>query len=314
MNTEQNKNPDMPNADKGSISPEIQSSHTPVLLDKVIEFMDPSPGLNFIDLTTGPGNMSRELLSRNAPDGRVLSIDCDPRTKTEQESILTEFGERSVRRYANFSEIQAIAKEEGFVDVDGIIGDLDVSSGMLDSPEYGMSIKHDWRLDMRFDPSLEISAYELVNTLPEKEIESMLRKMDEIRFAGRISKAIAGSRPIETTGELADIVSRAIPLRFHPRKIHPATKTFLAFRERVNRESESLEKCLMDCVEVLKIGGVLLIICYSSFEDRIVKAMYSENRERWERLTKKAIGPERDEVMTNPRSRSARLRAYRKVG
>ncbi|MCX6647682.1 MAG: 16S rRNA (cytosine(1402)-N(4))-methyltransferase RsmH [bacterium] len=302
----------MPNGDKS----QKLCSHTPVLLDKVIEFMNPSPDNNFIDLTTGPGSMSRALLEHNAPGGRVLSIDCDPRTQTEQESNLSEFGERSIRRYTNFSNVLSVGREEGFTDVDGILGDLDVSSIMLDSPDYGMSIRHKSRLDMRFDPALEISAYDLVNTLPEKEIESMLRKMDEIRFGGRIAKAIIIARsegPIETTGSLAEIVSGAIPRRYHPAKIHPATKTFLAIRERVNSESESLEKCLKDCVELLKIGGVLLIICYSSFEDRIVKAMYSDNRDRWERLTKKAIRPEQDEIAANPRSRSARLRAYRKI-
>lgn len=306
----------MPDCDKKNSIRLTASSHIPVLLEKVNEFMDPSPGKNFIDLTTGPGSMSRALLERNAPDGRVLSIDCDPRTREEQKANLSEFGHRSVRRYANFSDVRAIADEEGFREVDGILGDLDVSSAMLDDPRYGMSFRHDSPIDMKFDPNLEVSGYDLVNSLSEEELKSMLKEMDEARFAGRIARAIVRARsekPVETTGQLAEIVSNAIPRRFHPRRIHPATKTFLSIRERVNSERESLEKCLADCIEILRAGGVLVIICFNSFEDRIVKAMYAGNRERWERLTKKALRPAQEEITANPRSRSARLRAYKKI-
>ncbi len=307
---------DLPNGDKNSLALSSSSSHIPVLLNEVLEIMNPSPGKNFIDLTTGPGNMSKALLLANAPDGKVLSLDCDPRTVTEQNSNLAEFGSRSIRRHANFSELLEVARAENFIGVDGILGDLGVSSIMLDHPEYGMSIGHDGRLDMRFDPELEFSAYELVNNLPEDELTSMLWGMDEKRFGGRIARSIIrarANRPIETTGQLAEIVSNAIPKRFHPKRIHPATKTFLALRARVNLERESLEKCLDDAVEILKAEGVLLIICYSSFEDRIVKAMYANNRDRWQRMTSKPVTPGKDEIERNPRSRSARLRTYRKI-
>jgi 16S rRNA (cytosine1402-N4)-methyltransferase len=230
--------------------------------------------------------------------------------------IATLFGSRSIRRFVNFSEVLEVARAENFLEVDGILGDLGVSSIMLDHPDYGMSIGHDGRLDMRFNPELEFSAYELVNNLPEDELTSMLREMDEKRFGGRIARSIVrarANRPIETTGELAEIVSNAIPKRFHPKRIHPATKTFLALRAKVNLERESLEKCLGDAVEILKGGGVLAIICYSSFEDRIVKAMYANNRDRWERMTSKPVTPGKDEIERNPRSRSARLRTYRKI-
>jgi 16S rRNA (cytosine1402-N4)-methyltransferase len=165
------------------------------------------------------------------------------------------------------------------------------------------------------DPDTEISAYDLVNTLPENELADLIYSMDEVRWARRIAHAIVEARrtePIETTGQLADIVSRAIPRRFHPRRIHPATKTFLALRVAVNHEKESLISALKACRDLLAEGGTLVVICYSSFEDRIVKSVVRETPDKWEILTKKAVTPSEDEVRANPRSRSARLRAYRR--
>ncbi len=291
-------------------------SHTPVLLDEVVKFMEPASGKNFIDATGGPGNVSRALLTRNAPDGRVLTIDCDPRALEQQNQTLGEFGPRSVRVRGNFSSILDIARKEGFIPVDGAVYDLGVSSGMLDDSSYGMSIRHDAPLDMRFDPDREVSAVDLVNGLSEEELVELLRGMDEARFARRIARAIVSARartPIETTGQLADLVASAVPRKFHPRSIHVATRTFLALRAAVNSERESLEKSLGDCPDVLGSGGVLVVICYSSFEDRIVKASVRSSQDLWEKLTRKAVRPGEAETASNPRSRSARLRAYRKI-
>ena len=295
---------------------DIRTSHTPVLLDEILELMKPAPGKRFIDATGGPGNMSRALLEKSSPDGRVLTLDCDPRASSEQKRVLGEFGDRSVRRLANFAGILDVASEEGFIPCDGIIYDLGVSSAMLDSGEYGMSIRHDAPLDMRFDPSLETSARDLVNTLGEAELVNLLREMDESRFARPIARAIIRERavePIESTIRLAEIVSKAVPRRFHPRNIHVATRTFLALRAEVNREKESLERSLRDCPDILAAGGVLAVICYSSFEDRIVKETVRESRDRWERMTRKPVRPDPEEIQRNPRSRSARLRSFRKV-
>jgi len=260
--------------------------------------------------------MSRALLDKTSPDGRVLTIDCDPKASELQAELLGEYGERSVRASGNFRNIGDIARGNNFTKVDGILYDLGVSSGMLDIPGYGMSIRNDGPLDMRFDPSLEISAADLVNDLDENELVELLRSMDERRFARRIAGAIIRSRKesaIETTGQLAQIISDAVPRRYHPKRIHVATKTFLALRVRVNGEIEALETSLKACGELLTPGGVLVVICYSSFEDRIVKALWRENRETFERLTKKPVTPSDEEIVKNPRSRSARLRAYRKV-
>ena len=278
--------------------------------------MDPLPGKIFIDATGGPGNMSAALLGASSPDVRVLTLDRDPRAIAQEEAMLGIYGDRGRRRRANFSEIAEAAKEEGFTKVHGILFDLGLSSGMLDCPEYGAAIMHDSRPDMRMDPNLRISAYELINSLSEDELIEMFRGMDEQRWARRIAKAIVLARnekPIESTVRLAEIVASAIPKKFHPRHIHPATRVFLALRVAVNHERESLKKALEGCPELLIDGGVLVVICYSSFEDRIVREFVRERRDSFKRLTKKAVTPDEEEIRKNPRSRSARLRAYRKA-
>lgn len=305
----------------GNDSPSRESfgpeSHIPVLLDKVIELMKPSPGKTLIDATGGPGNMSRALLDKSSPDGRVLTLDLDPNAIKAQESLLGEFGSRSVRRKTNFSEISSIAQSENFVPCDGILYDLGVSSPMLDVAGYGMAIRHaDAELDMRFDPDNPVTARDVVNNYTVEDLTRILRDMDEYRFARRIANAIDRARresQINTTGELAEIVEKAVPRRFHPRRMHVATRTFLAIRVEVNRERESLRKSLTDAAEVLSVGGVLIVICYSSFEDRIVKEVTREAKDRWEKISKKAIRADEEEIERNPRSRSARLRAYRKA-
>ncbi len=291
-------------------------SHTPVLLDEILELMKPAPGKTYIDATGGPGSTSQALLEASPPDGRVLTIDCDPRAQKEQEKLLGKYGDRSVRVLANFERILDVAKKYGFVPCDGIVYDLGVSSAMLDRPEYGMSFRHNSRLDMRFDPSGSVTAYDLVNSLSEQELADLLKGMDERRFARKIAGAIVREREkhsIETTVQLADIVAQAIPRKFHPRDIHVATKTFLALRVATNREKETLERSLRDCREILRDGGILAVVCWSSFEDRIVKSVVRDDRARWKKLTRKPVTPGIEEIERNPRSRSARLRAFRAV-
>jgi 16S rRNA (cytosine1402-N4)-methyltransferase len=291
-------------------------SHVPVLMPEVMKIMEPKPGKKYIDCTGGPGNMSAGLLAASSPDGKVLTLDFDPRTSEEQTKLLGEFGERSVRRLSNFSNLHEIALKEGFEKVNGILFDLGLSSRMIDTPEYGASFQIDSPLDMRMDPELTETAGDLVNQLPERELADLFRGMDEARWANRIARAIVKARlsePIETTGQLANIVSNAIPRKFHSHKMHPATRVFLALRVEVNHEQENLTSALQACPELLSENGVLAVICYSSFEDRIVRHEISETKDRWVRVTKKAIRPGDDEIRDNPRSRSARLRAYRKV-
>jgi 16S rRNA (cytosine1402-N4)-methyltransferase len=283
----------------------------------MLSYMAPGPGKRFIDATGGPGNMSRALLEASGPDGRVLTIDCDPRALAEQERILAGFGERSVRRRANFARLGQVAAEEGFIPAQGVLYDLGVSSRMLDGPEYGASIRYDSRLDMRMDPDIDRTAFDLVNGLSEGELGELFRRAGERRFARRIARAIVRARekgPVETTGRLAALIAEAVPRRFHPRNIHVATRPFNALRVEVNKEPESLEASLRQCPEVLAPNGVLVVICYSSTEDRVLRAVIASQAGQWRRLTRKAVRAGDEEVARNPRSRSARLRAYRKVG
>jgi 16S rRNA (cytosine1402-N4)-methyltransferase len=301
--------------DDFGISQEPGSSHIPVMLREVLEYLNPLPEKNFIDCTGGPGGMSEAILDMNSP-GRVLTLDCDPRARDEQDKKLSRFGDRSVRRMANFSEISEVASEEKFGGVDGILFDLGLSSGMVDCPEYGASIRHNAPLDMRMNPDLDLSAFDLVNTLSEEDLTNLFKGMDEHRWARRIARTIVEERrkgDIETTGQLADLIASAIPRRFHPKRIHPATRSFLALRVEVNQERQTLDKALRACPGLLAMSGVLVVICYSSFEDQVLRAAIRETRERWERLTRKAVVPGKEEIGRNPRSRSARLRAYRKA-
>lgn len=289
--------------------------HEPVLLNEVLTYMEPAPGKTYIDCTAGCASMSVALLEATAPGGRILSIDGDPSVRPKLDERLSRYGSRSVRLTANFSQLGKIAVENGFAQVDGILFDLGLRSDMVDNPARGFSFLRSGPLDMRMGPEIQETAYDLVNSLTESELARIIREMDE-KWAKRIARAIVAARrkgPVATTTELAKIVERAIPRRHHPRRIHPATKTFLALRVAVNREKESLAEALDASLGLLNTGGVLCVISYSSFEDRILREFVGRTRERWQRLTGKAVRPGEAEIKRNPRSRSARLRAYRKV-
>jgi 16S rRNA (cytosine1402-N4)-methyltransferase len=290
--------------------------HVPVLLEKVIELLSPVPGGRYIDNTGGDGWMSRAILKKSSPDGIVLTIDCDSRTNEVREKNLSEFGQRSIRVNSNFEDMARVAEKYELVPVDGVLYDLGMTSRMVDVAEYGASFRYDSPLGMNMDPDAEISAWDIVNTWPEDKLKEMFFAMDVGRFSGRIARGIAAGRQngdIETTKQLAEIIERAVPRKFHPKRIDVCTKPFLAIRVAVNRERETLEASLRDCRKVLKTGGVLVVICYSSFEDRITRKVIREDPYDWSKLAKKAVTPDDEELERNPRSRSARLRAWRRV-
>jgi len=212
---------------------------------------------------------------------------------------------------------------------DGILLDLGVSSRHLDSPERGFSFRHDAPLDMRMDREGGTTAYDLVNTLPEGELGEIIKTYGEERWAKRIAMVIAKRRreaPVKTTGELAELVAGAIPRRYHPRSIHPATKTFLALRIVVNSEMENLESALHEVPGLIRHGGRMVVITFHSLEDRIVKKSFRhlatgcicppdlprcacDKRSEVKLLTRKALLPSDEEREGNPRARSAKLRA-----
>src|SRR5689334_19111996 len=257
-----------------------QFHHTPVLLNEVIAGLALHSGGRYIDGTLGGGGHAAAVLEASAPDGRLLGIDADPAALAAAGARLAAFGERAVLAHGNFRDIGRLAREQGFAQIDGLLLDLGVSSHQLDTPERGFSFTADAPLDMRLDPTGGPTAADLVNDTPEGELADLIFRYGEERGSRRIARFIAEARrkrPIATTGELADLVARALGGRPFGKaqgrhgKIHPATRTFQALRIAVNHELESLELALPQAVELLAPGGRIAVISFHSLEDRIVK-------------------------------------------
>jgi len=252
----------------------------------------------------------------------LLGIDLDPEALRVAQRTLAPFGERALLVEADFRDLKRVAKEYLFHPVDGILLDLGVSSLQLSRPERGFSFLRDGPLDMCFSPRQKLTAADLVNRLSQEELASLLKRYGQEPKAKSIARAITLHRPIESTRELAGIVAQVVGRR---RRLHPATKTFLALRIAVNEELTALEEALPQAVEILALGGRLAVISFHSLEDRIVKEfMRRESRDclcppevpvcrcghrrSLQVITKKPIRPTPEEVEGNPRSRSARLR------
>lgn len=308
--------------------------HRPVLLDEVVSLLDLQPGKKVVDCTLGGGGHAKAILSRIIPGGQFVGIDRDSDAIEHARKQLSQFeGSFSLVR-GDFSDIGRILGDLGIVPVDGILFDLGVSSHQLDTPERGFSFSSPAPLDMRMDLSQPQTAADLVNTLSERELAQLIYVHSDERWAARIAKFIVESRqkaPVTTTAELADVVSRAIPARFHPPKTHPATRTFQAIRVALNSEMEALDNGLQAAVDALKDGGRVAVISYHSLEDRKVKQFFAAQSSRCQCpprmpecvcgarqilkiLTKKPVIPTPEEIGANPRARSAKLRVAEKVG
>lgn len=288
----------------------MSTYHKSVLLQEILDFLDVTPGQKYIDATLGGGGHTREILKRG---GIVLGIDQDQDAIDFVNQELISKNLTLVK--ANFNNLQTIAKDNGFEKVAGILMDLGVSSHQLDSVERGFSFMHNASLDMRMDKDLSIGAKELVNGLTRKELEELFKKYGEDPNAWRIAKAIDDKRKeksIVTTGELASLIERTVGRRG---KIHPATKVFQAIRMAVNDEIYSLEQVLPQAIELLQRNGRLVVISFHSLEDRIVKQQFLDFKEKgWgEIITDKPIVPSLEEESENPRSRSAKLRVFKKI-
>jgi 16S rRNA (cytosine1402-N4)-methyltransferase len=313
-------------ANKNNLQSEIfnlQFKHVPVLLSEVLAGLAPHSGGRYVDGTLGGGSHAAAVLDASAPDGRLLGIDADPAALAAAGARLAAFGERARLVHGNFREIGRLAREHGFDGVDGLLLDLGVSSHQLDTPERGFSFAADAPLDMRLDPTAGATAADLVNETPEGELADLIYRYGEERGSRRVARFIAEARrkrPIETTGELAELVARALGGRHG--KLHPATRTFQALRIAVNRELESLELALPQAVDLLAPVGRLAVISFHSLEDRIVKLFFrsesgyggSEQPARLQIITKKPIEAGEQEARANPRSRSAKLRIAERVG
>jgi 16S rRNA (cytosine1402-N4)-methyltransferase len=288
--------------------------HTPVLAGEVVSGLKIRPGGTYVDATAGAGGHSFEI-ARRLWDGRLVALDRDPNALEAARERLSEYKDRVTLVQANFSQIGEVAREMKLPPLDGVLADLGVSSMQLDRGERGFSIRNDGPLDMRMNPADESSAEEIVNTWPERELADLLYQLAEERDSRRIARAIVRARPIRDTGHLATVVAGSRRNRGRQR-LHPATKTFLALRIAVNRESEELGQFLARTPATLAHGGRWVVLSYHSLEDRAVKQAFQLGaREGYlEIVTRKVIQAGEEEVRANPRARSAKLRVAKKSG
>jgi 16S rRNA (cytosine1402-N4)-methyltransferase len=281
---------------------------------EVLEFLRVRPDGVYIDATLGVGGHAEEILKR-LRGGRLLGIDRDPKAIAEARQHLHQFEDNLIVLRGNFADIDALHAWSGLSRADGMLADLGMSSQQVDDAARGFSFSRSGPLDMRMDPDIETTAGQIVNQSRERELADMIFRLGEERHSRRIARSIVKARPIRTTTELAQVVSRAIPYRAGLHQIHPATRTFQALRLAVNRELENLADFLSKALAVLAPGGRLVMLSFHSLEDRMVKqAFQGWQRESLARvLTRKVVRPSPEEVGANPRSRSAKLRAAEKA-
>ncbi len=286
--------------------------HTPVLLQEVIEILDPKSGDRFIDTTVGGGGHTKALLQKGAA---VLGIDRDPRSIEFVTANLASDYPKCKLVQGNFAKIGQIAKEQGFSKVSGILFDLGFSSSQLEEANRGFSFQKEAPLDMRMDPTLQVTASDLVNNLDKRRLHEIFNSFAQEKLSWPIADAICLARKIrkiETTGQLAVLVSEVYRRHKNRPKLHAATKTFQALRIVVNSELLNLEEALPQTVDLLEKGGRLVVISFHSLEDSIVKRFFKQSG-RLRALTPKPIHPGAGEILENPRSRSARLRASERI-
>jgi 16S rRNA (cytosine1402-N4)-methyltransferase len=287
--------------------------HTPVLAAEVIAWLRIRPEGTYLDATAGTAGHAIEIAKR-LTTGRLVAIDRDPRALEIARIRLKEFGEKVILVHREFSEIGEVAEELKLPPLDGVVADLGVSTLELDSPERGFSFRWAGPLDMRMNPDTPLTADEIVNQWPEKELADLLYQKAEERDSRGIARSIVRARPIRDTAHLATVVAGVRKARGR-QKLHPATKTFLALRIAVNREEEELGQFLSRTPATLNLGGRWIVLSYHSLEDRLVKHAFQRlAREKSFRvLTKKVIQASEEEVRANPRARSAKMRVAEKI-
>ena len=288
-------------------------SHTPVLVEEVLQWLEVKPDGIYVDATLGAGGHSAAIAQRLV-SGRLISLDQDERALELARENLKPWKDRVTLVKSAFSRIAEVAHELGIPKVDGVLADLGVSSMQLDQSARGFSFREAGPLDMRMDAEGELTADEIVNQWSEKEIADLLYHEADEHDSKRIAKAIVRARPVRDTAHLAKTVAGARK-QWGRQRLHPATKTFLALRIAVNREMEELGQFLSRTPAALNSGGRLVVLSYHSREDRIVKhAFQEEERQKTLRvLTRHVIQPTEEEKAANPRSRSAKLRCAERV-
>ncbi|TSC57036.1 MAG: 16S rRNA (cytosine1402-N4)-methyltransferase [Parcubacteria group bacterium Gr01-1014_18] len=307
--------------------------HKSVLLEESIHLLNLSPGKKIIDATFGGGGHSRSILEAIGPGGKLLAIDWDRENLEKMSGSFGKYGESFVPVWGNFSHVAKLASATNFpIPVDGILLDLGFSSLQMDDRTRGFSFQSDSKLDMRGDRTRPLSAWDVVNFYKVDELSRIFRSFGEERKAFVIAKAIVEYRkekPIDTALELSALVERTVGGRKGSR-IHPATRIFQAIRIEVNGELDNLERVLEASIDLLAVGGRLVVISFHSLEDRIVKNFFKKHsvscvcpprfpicrcgqRKNLEIITKKPVVPTGEEVDINRRSRSAKLRAAERI-
>ncbi|AEA33998.1 Ribosomal RNA small subunit methyltransferase H [Hippea maritima DSM 10411] len=288
--------------------------HKSVLLKETITTLQPRNGGIYIDMTLGAAGHTEKLLKLSSPSGIVIAFDKDQDAiKHAQEKLKETYGDRLILINDDYANIKEHLRRLEIDEVDGVIMDLGVSLDQLKS-DRGFSFNIDAPLDMRMDKNKPLTAEKIVNHWDMEELERIIRLYGEENFARRIAKAIVKNRPIHTTKELAELIELTVP-RSVSRRIHPATRTFQALRIVVNDELESLQKGLKGAIEALKENGIICAISFHSLEDRIVKNILRDYKQKGvlRLLNKKPIRPTPQEVKSNKHSRSAKLRCALKL-
>lgn len=310
----------------------MEFKHVTVLLNEAVDILDIKPEGIYVDGTLGGAGHSLEIVKK-LTSGKLICFDQDINAISAAKEKLKDFMDKTILVHSNFENLREELNKLGIESIDGFLVDLGVSSHQLDVPERGFSYMQDAPLDMRMDNNAELSAYDVVNTYSEAELKRVIKDYGEENWSARIAKLIVERRatmPIRTTFELVDAIKAAIPKKMRDENQHPAKRTFQAIRIEVNRELDVIEKTLLAAVEMMNEGCVLAVITFHSLEDRIVKNVFKKlqysctcppefpvcicnSKQIVEIITRKPILPSENEVEMNPRSRSAKLRAARKL-
>jgi len=306
----------------------LELHHKPVMVPEVLDALRVQPGGRYIDGTLGEGGHAEAILRASEPGGQVMGLDADHEAIAVATDRLRGHGSAFLALAANFRDIRRLALSYDFAPVHGVLFDLGVSSLQLDAEARGFSFRRPAPLDMRFSLDQPVTAADIVNGYSQRELADLIYQLGEDRAARRIAAAIVAARPISTSADLADVVAKAV--RGPRRRLHPATRTFQALRIAVNEELAALEVALDQAISLLGHGGRLVVLAYHSLEDRIVKNFMRREASDCicppgapvcrcghlatvRRVTKRVIKPAAAEVASNPRSRSARLRAVERI-
>lgn len=310
-----------------ALASDARPLHRPVMLAESLQFLQVVAGGVYVDGTLGEGGHALGILQQSEPDGLVLGIDRDPRSVEASRERLGDYSNRLVLVHGNYADMRRIADQRGIAAANGILLDLGFSSRQIDLPGYGLSFQCDEPLDMRYDP-VGATAADFLNTANETVLADVIFRYGEERRSRAIARAIVSGRPIATTGQLANLVARALGGRRGGR--HPATRTFQALRISANQELEHLSAGLAAATELLAPGGRLVVISYHSLEDRLVKGWLDretatcicppklpvcvcEHQPRLRSVRRRITRPTDAEQSSNPRSRSARLRVAERI-